>query len=384
MANQLRKKVLFIDRDGTLIKEPADYQIDAWNKLVWVEKAISQLSNIANALDYELVMITNQDGLGTASHPEEMFWPIQNFIIDTLAGEGIVFEEILIDKTFPEENAITRKPNTGLLTKYFDTKSYDLANSFVIGDRYTDVELAKNLGCKAIKLTWPSDELGLNEVNNLAALNEVITLETNDWQTIYTFLKGENAKAAIVRKTNETDIAINLSLNGTGVGNMKTGLAFFDHMLDQIAKHSGANLEISCNGDLQVDEHHTVEDVAIALGEAFYKVLSNKQGMERYGYCLPMDECFATVAIDFGGRPELIWEATFSREKIGDVPTEMFKHFFKSFSYAAKANVFIKVDGENEHHKIESIFKAFARAIKMATYYNPYYQALPTTKGLLA
>lgn len=384
MANELIKKVLFIDRDGTLIKEPSDYQIDDWGKLVWVEKAISQLSNIANSLDFELVMITNQDGLGTASHPEEKFWPIQNFIIDTLAGEGIVFKEILIDKTFPEEQANTRKPNTGLLTKYLASDTYDLQNSFVIGDRYTDVELAKNLGCKAIKLSWPTDELGLNEVKNVASLSEYIALDTADWQEIYSFLKGENAKISVVRKTNETDITVNLSLNGNGIGKINTGLAFFDHMLDQIAKHSGANLTISCIGDLQVDEHHTIEDVAIALGEAFYKVLINKTGMERYGYCLPMDECFATVAIDFGGRPELIWEASFTREKIGDVPTEMFKHFFKSFSYAAKANVFIQVDGENEHHKIESIFKAFARAIKMATYYNPFYQALPTTKGFLA
>lgn len=379
------KKVLFIDRDGTLIKEPHDYQIDSWEKLIFLPGAITNLAHIAKSLDYELVMVTNQDGLGTASHPEEKFWPIQNFIVDTLKGEGIEFSEILIDKTFPEEQAPTRKPRTGLLTKYIDPKVYNLADSFVIGDRMTDVELAVNMGAKAIKVTPEGEELGVDELTKIdEQLKNTIALETNDWEAILQFLRGENARAALNRTTKETHISGSIALNGIGQSTVNTGLKFFDHMLDQIARHSGADLRLTCKGDLEVDEHHTIEDVALALGESFGKLLKNKNGLERYGFALPMDDCIAMAAIDFGGRPELIWEASFSRERIGDVPTEMFKHFFKSFSYAAKANIYLKVEGENEHHKIESIFKAFARAIKMATYINPYYQALPTTKGLIA
>lgn len=376
------KTVLFIDRDGTLNIEPEDEQVDSFAKLKFYPRSLYYLSKIAKELDFELVMVTNQDGLGTPSHPEENFWPVHNFMIDTFANEGVVFSEIIIDRTFAKDNAPTRKPQTGLLTKYFG-EDYDLANSFVIGDRLNDVILAKNLGAKAIFLR-ENDALGANEgMAKVEDLTAVIALETRDWETIYTFLRAGLRKINHQRKTNETNITIELDLDGTGQATIKTGLNFFDHMLDQIARHGGMNLTINANGDLHIDEHHTIEDTGIALGEAFAKALGNKLGMERYGFCLPMDDCLAQVAIDFGGRNWMIWEAEFKREKVGDMPTEMFYHFFKSFSDAAKCNLNIKAEGENEHHKIEAIFKAFAKAIKMAVKRDAEKLILPSTKGVL-
>lgn len=376
------KKVLFIDRDGTLDIEPEDEQVDSFAKLKFYPRALYFLPKIARELDYELVMVTNQDGLGTPSNPEENFWPVHNFLIDTFANEGAVFSEVVIDRTFAKDNAPTRKPGTALLTKYF-SKDYDLKNSFVIGDRLNDVMLAKNLGAKAIFLRQ-NDALGagegLEKRENLAA---VIALETTSWEDIYTFLRAGARTVEHNRKTNETAIEIKLDLDGTGKAKIKTGLNFFDHMLDQIARHGSMDLEIIANGDLHIDEHHTIEDTGIALGEAFAKALGNKLGIERYGFCLPMDDCLAQVAIDFGGRNWLVWDATFKREKVGDMPTEMFYHFFKSFSDAAKCNLNIKAEGENEHHKIEAIFKAFAKAIKMAVKRDPEKLVLPSTKGLL-
>ncbi|SNA78929.1 bifunctional histidinol-phosphatase/imidazoleglycerol-phosphate dehydratase HisB [Flavobacterium psychrophilum] len=378
----MTKKVLFIDRDGTMIKETIDEQIDGFDKMIFYPKCIPFLSKIAQELNYELVMITNQDGLGTASFPEETFWPVHNFIMKTFENEGVVFNKVYIDKTFPSENANTRKPKTGLLTNYF-SDDYDLQNSFVIGDRLTDVELGKNLGSKAIFINDDTN-LGTGEISvKKEELNPYITLETNDWQKIYEFLKLENRRASIVRKTNETDISILLNLDGTGKSNINTGIAFFDHMLDQIARHGQMDLEILVKGDLQVDEHHTIEDTAIALGEVFAQALGNKLGIERYGFCLPMDDCLAQVAIDFGGRNWLVWEANFKREMIGQMPTEMFFHFFKSFSDGAKANLNIKAEGTNEHHKIEAIFKAFAKAIKAAVKRDSEKMILPSTKGML-
>ncbi|GAA3788594.1 bifunctional histidinol-phosphatase/imidazoleglycerol-phosphate dehydratase HisB [Corallibacter vietnamensis] len=378
----MSKKVLFIDRDGTLIKEPADEQIDAFSKLIFYPKVFQFLSKIAKELDYEIVMITNQDGLGTAAFPEETFWPVHNFIIETFKSEGITFDEQFIDKTFAKDNAPTRKPNTGLLTKYF-SKDYDLENSFVIGDRLTDVELAKNLGAKGIYIN-DNTFLGTDEVTvNQNDLNSFIALETNDWEKIYTFLKAEDRTASIERNTNETQIKIALNLDGTGKSKIKTGIAFFDHMLDQIARHGQLDLDIHVKGDLEVDEHHTIEDTAIALGEVFNKALANKLGIERYGFCLPMDDCYAQAAIDFGGRNWLVWEADFKREMIGKMPTEMFYHFFKSFTDGAKCNLNIKAEGTNEHHKIEAIFKAFAKAIKMAIKRDVEKMVLPSTKGIL-
>ncbi|SNB05566.1 fused histidinol-phosphatase; imidazoleglycerol-phosphate dehydratase [Flavobacterium psychrophilum] len=378
----MTKKVLFIDRDGTMIKETIDEQIDGFDKMIFYPKCIPFLSKIAQELDYELVMITNQDGLGTASFPEETFWPVHNFIMKTFENEGVVFNKVYIDKTFPSENANTRKPKTGLLTNYF-SDDYDLQNSFVIGDRLTDVELGKNLGSKAIFIN-DNTNLGTAEISvKKEELNPYIALETNDWQKIYEFLKLENRRASIVRKTNETDISILLNLDGTGKSNINTGIAFFDHMLDQIARHGQMDLEILVKGDLQVDEHHTIEDTAIALGEVFAQALGNKLGIERYGFCLPMDDCLAQVAIDFGGRNWLVWEANFKREMIGQMPTEMFFHFFKSFSDGAKANLNIKAEGINEHHKIEAIFKAFAKAIKAAVKRDSEKMILPSTKGML-
>lgn len=378
----MSKKVLFIDRDGTLIKEPADEQIDAFSKLIFYPKVFQFLSKIAKELDYEIVMITNQDGLGTAAFPEETFWPVHNFIIETFKNEGITFDEQFIDKTFAKDNAPTRKPNTGLLTKYF-SKDYDLENSFVIGDRLTDVELAKNLGTKGIYIN-DNTFLGTDEVTvNQNDLNGFIALETNDWEKIYTFLKAEDRTASIERNTNETQIKIALNLDGIGNSKIKTGIAFFDHMLDQIARHGQLDLDIHVKGDLEVDEHHTIEDTAIALGEVFNKALANKLGIERYGFCLPMDDCYAQAAIDFGGRNWLVWEADFKREMIGKMPTEMFYHFFKSFTDGAKCNLNIKAEGTNEHHKIEAIFKAFAKAIKMAIKRDVEKMILPSTKGML-
>ncbi len=378
----MAQKILFIDRDGTIIKETIDEKIDAFEKVTFYPKSLTFLSKIASELNYKLVMITNQDGLGTDSFPENTFWPVQNFIIKTFENEGVTFDKVFIDKTFPSENANTRKPRTGLLTDYFFT-DYDLENSFVIGDRLTDVELAKNLGSKAIFIN-DNTNLGTSEITSKREeLDDFIAKETNDWEEIYTFLKLENRKENYYRKTNETEISINLDLDGTGKSNIKTGLDFFDHMLDQIARHGQMDLDILVKGDLQVDEHHTIEDTAIALGEVFAKALSSKLGIERYGFTLPMDDCLAQVAIDFGGRNWLIWEADFKREKIGEMPTEMFYHFFKSFTDGAKANLNIKAEGTNEHHKIEAIFKAFAKAIKVAVKRDASKMILPSTKGML-
>ena len=376
------KKLLFIDRDGTLVLEPEDYQVDSFQKLKFYPQVFTYLSKIAKELDYELVMVTNQDGLGTASHPEENFWPIQNFIIETFESENVKFEDILIDKTFAKDNAPTRKPNTGLLTKYFDRDIYDLDNSFVIGDRITDVKLAKNLNSKAIFIN-NDENLGADEILENDDMENVIALKTTSWKEIYEFLKLENRTSEIIRNTNETKIKINLNLDGTGKSNIDTGIAFFDHMLDQIAKHGQMDLEIKVDGDLEVDEHHTIEDTGIALGEAFYQALGNKLGIERYAFVLPMDDCLAQVALDFGGRNWIVWNAEFKREMIGKVPTEMFFHFFKSFSDSAKANLNIKAEGENEHHKIESIFKAFAKCLKSAVKRDSEKMILPSTKGML-
>lgn len=379
----IMKKVLFIDRDGTMVLEPHDYQLDSFEKLEFYPQAFQFLGKIAKELDYELVMVTNQDGLGTASHPEENFWPVHNLVMKAFENEGVVFSEVLIDKTFPHENAPTRKPSTGLLTKYIDSSDYDLANSFVIGDRITDVELAKNLGAKGIFINT-DEALGSDEIaSKREELDSIIALQTTDWKTIYEFLKLEERSASISRKTNETDIYINLNLDGTGKSKIETGIAFFDHMLDQIARHGQMDLEILVKGDLEVDEHHTIEDTAIALGEVFAKALGNKLGIERYGFCLPMDDCLAQVAIDFGGRNWLVWETEFKREMVGKMPTEMFFHFFKSFSDGAKANINIKAEGTNEHHKIEAIFKAFAKAIKVAVKRDTEKMILPSTKGML-
>ncbi|MBE9576660.1 bifunctional histidinol-phosphatase/imidazoleglycerol-phosphate dehydratase HisB [Flavobacterium proteolyticum] len=377
------KKVLFIDRDGTLVLEPENYQLDSLTKLEFYPKVFQFLSKIAKELDFELAMVTNQDGLGTESFPEETFWPTQNFILKAFENEGITFDEIFIDRSFPEDNAPTRKPRTGMLTKYLNNSEYDLENSYVIGDRITDVELAKNLGSKAIFIK-NEENLGGNEIaTTLEDLQNVIALQTTDWQQIYEFLKLNERTASISRKTNETDIAITLNLDGTGKSNINTGISFFDHMLDQIARHGQMDLNIQVKGDLEVDEHHTIEDTAIALGEVFAKALGNKLGIERYGFCLPMDDCLAQVAIDFGGRNWLVWEAEFKREMIGQMPTEMFFHFFKSFTDGAKANLNIKAEGTNEHHKIEAIFKAFAKAIKVAVKRDTEKMILPSTKGML-
>ena len=376
------KKILFIDRDGTLVLEPEDYQVDSFQKLKFYPQVFTYLSKIAKELDYELVMVTNQDGLGTDSHPEENFWPIQNFIIETFENEDVKFEDIFIDKTFAKDNAPTRKPNTGLLTKYFDRDIYDLDNSFVIGDRITDVKLAKNLNSKAIFIN-NDENLGADEILDNDDLENVIALKTTFWKAIYEFLKLENRTSEIIRNTNETKIKINLNLDGTGKSNIDTGIAFFDHMLDQIAKHGQMDLEIKVDGDLEVDEHHTIEDTGIALGEAFYQALGNKLGIERYAFVLPMDDCLAQVALDFGGRNWIVWNAEFKREMIGKMPTEMFFHFFKSFSDSAKANLNIKAEGDNEHHKIESIFKAFAKCLRSAVKRDSEKMILPSTKGML-
>lgn len=376
------KKVLFIDRDGTLIKEPEDQQNDSFEKLEFYPEVFTYLKKIAEELDFELVMVTNQDGLGTTSFPENTFWPVHDFMIQCFENEGIIFSNQYIDRTFAKDNAPTRKPNTGLLTTYF-SDDYDLKNSYVIGDRLTDIELAKNLGAKGIyindKTFLGTDEIGVAQ-EELAIHT---ALETNRWSEIYEFLKLKSRTGKISRKTNETDIHIALNLDGTGESNISTGLAFFDHMLDQIARHGQMDLDIKVVGDLEVDEHHTIEDTAIALGELFSKTLGDKLGIERYGFCLPMDDCLAQVAIDFGGRNWLVWEADFKREYIGKMPTEMFIHFFKSFSDGAKCNLNIKAEGTNEHHKIEAIFKSFAKSIKMAVKRDANKMILPSTKGTL-
>lgn len=371
----MKKKALFIDRDGTLVIEPPiDYQLDSLDKLEFYPKVFRNLYFIRKNLDFEFVMITNQDGLGTASFPEDTFWPAHNKMLKTLEGEGIVFEDILIDKSFPEDNAPTRKPRTGMLGKYM-TGDYDLEHSFVIGDRQTDVELAKNLGCKAI---FMQDEFVLP-----GELRDICVLQTTDWDVISEFLFAGERKAEVKRTTKETDIYVALNLDGKGHCQISTGLGFFDHMLEQIGKHSGMDLTIQVKGDLHVDEHHTIEDTAIALGEAIYKALGDKRGIERYGYSLPMDDCLCSVALDFGGRAWLVWDAEFHREKVGDMPTEMFLHFFKSLSDSAKMNLNIKAEGANEHHKIEGIFKALARALKMAKKRDIFNYELPSTKGVI-
>ena len=376
------KKVLFIDRDGTMIREPADEQIDSFEKLEFYPGALYYLSKIARELDYELVMVTNQDGLGTEAFPEDTFHPVHNLIINTFANEGVVFDRQFIDRSFPEDNSPNRKPRTGLLQDYF-SDAYDLENSFVIGDRLTDVELAKNLGARGIFI---NNQRALGESELSATPMELegsISLETDDWREIYEFLKLRERSVELTRATSETDIRVRLNVDGSGENKLNTGLSFFDHMLEQIARHGNMDLEVEVKGDLHVDEHHTIEDTAIVLGDAFAQVLADKRGMERYGFTLPMDDCLAQVAIDFGGRPWLVWEAEFKREKIGDMPTEMFYHFFKSFSDGARANLNIKAEGTNEHHKIESIFKALAKAIKAAVKRDPEKMILPSTKGML-
>ena len=377
------QRILFIDRDGTIIKEaPPTYQIDSFDKLEFYPAMFQYLQRIAKELDYTLVMVSNQDGLGTNSFPENTFHPVQNFILKALENEGIHFSDILIDKSFPHDHKNTRKPATGMLTHYINNEQYDLANSFVIGDRITDVQLAKNLECKAIFLNT-DESLGAAEINSVTDFKETIALETTSWETIYTFLKLGIRKLHHERNTNETKISIDLNMDGNGIANIHTGLGFFDHMLDQIARHGKIDLNINVNGDLHIDEHHTIEDTGIALGEAFAKALADKRGMERYGFALPMDECEAKVLIDFGGRNWIVWNAEFKREKVGDMPTEMFFHFFKSFSDAAKCNLNIEAKGDNEHHKIEAIFKAFAKAIRMAVKRDPISNYLPSTKGVL-
>ena len=378
------KKVLFIDRDGTLIYEaPPTYQLDSIDKVTFYPGMFTWLGKIAKEMDYELVMVTNQDGLGTGTFPEETFWPTQNLVMRNLEADGIRFSEVFIDRTYPEENAPTRKPGTGMLTKYINNPAYDLAGSYVIGDRITDIQLAKNLGCKGIWLVQ-DETLGAAEISDsVKELESTIALKTTSWQDIYALLQLQSRVVGHERNTNETKIKIDINLDGTGQCSIDTGLGFFDHMLHQLGRHSGMNLGIVTKGDLHIDEHHTIEDTAIALGEALGLALGNKAGIERYGFCLPMDDALVQVALDFGGRPWLVWDASFKREKIGEMPTEMFYHFFKSLSDAAKMNLNIKAEGENEHHKIEAIFKALAKAIKMAIKRTPGNDQLPSTKGML-
>ncbi len=374
------KRALFIDRDGTLVIEPpVDYQLDSLEKLEFYPKVFRNLYFIRKQLDFEFVMVTNQDGLGTSSFPEDTFWPAHTKMLKALEGEGIVFDDILIDRSFPEDNSPNRKPRTGMLGSYL-TGEYDLANSYVIGDRLTDMQLAVNLGAKGIWLR-PADE----EASQLLAENPSLSpvLITDDWDKVTEFLFAGERRAVVQRTTKETDIYVEVNLDGNGKTEISTGLGFFDHMLDQIGKHSGMDLVIRVKGDLNVDEHHTIEDTAIALGEALLKALGDKRGIERYGYCLPMDDCLCSVALDFGGRPWLVWDAEFHREMVGDMPTEMFLHFFKSLSDAARMNLNVKAEGANEHHKIEGIFKALARAVKMAIRRDIYKYELPSTKGLL-
>ena len=374
------KRALFIDRDGTLVIEPpVDYQLDSLEKLVFYPKVFRNLYFIRKQLDFEFVMVTNQDGLGTDSFPEDTFWPAHDKMLKTLEGEGIRFDDILIDRSFPEENSPNRKPRTGMLGNYLSGE-YDLANSYVIGDRLTDMQLAVNLGAKGIWLR-PDDDEARQLLTENTAISPVLI--TDDWDRISEYLFAGERRATVRRTTRETDIFVDVNLDGHGRTEISTGLGFFDHMLDQIGKHSGIDLTVRVKGDLEVDEHHTIEDTAIALGEALLKALGDKRGIERYGYCLPMDDCLCSVALDFGGRPWLVWDAEFHREKVGDMPTEMFLHFFKSLSDAARMNLNIKAEGTNEHHKIEGIFKALARSIKMAIRRDIYRFELPSTKGTL-
>ena len=367
------KNILFIDRDGTIIREPADEQIDSFEKLHFVPRAITSLAFLRQHTDYEMIMVSNQDGLGTSAFPEETFWPVQNFILDTLRGEGVVFDDILLDPHFPEDNAPTRKPNTGLVQKYIDNPNYDIAHSFVIGDRDTDRQFAANIGCGFLHI---DSVLGGGTADDLAQAAQ-------SWEKAVAVAYGGQRTAEVRRTTKETDILVKLDLDGNGHCDIQTGLGFFDHMLEQIGKHGMINLTIHTQGDLHVDEHHTIEDTALALGECLLHALGDKRGIERYGYSLPMDDCLCSVCLDFGGRPWLVWDADFQREKIGEMPTEMFLHFFKSLSDAAKMNLNIKAEGQNEHHKIEGIFKALARALKMAVRRDVYHYELPSTKGAL-
>ena len=380
----MAKRILFIDRDGTLILEaPPTYQLDSYDKLTFYPHMFEYMTKIAKELDYELVMVSNQDGLGTATFPEDTFWPLHNLVMKSLEGESIYFSAVLIDRTYPHENAPTRKPATGMVTQYLNNPDYDIANSFVIGDRITDIQLAKNMGCRGI---WLNNDaaLGAGEISDkVAALQDAIALETTEWSKIYEFLKMGLRSVSQERNTNETKISVTLNVDGSGKADMSTGIGFFDHMLEQIARHGKMDLSVHTKGDLHIDEHHTIEDTGIALGEAFGKALADKRGMERYGFALPMDEADAKVLIDFGGRNWLVWNAEFKREKIGEMPTEMFYHFFKSFSDAAKCNLNIECRGDNEHHKIEAIFKAFAKAIHMAVKRDPMSNYLPSTKGVL-
>jgi len=375
------RPILFIDRDGVVLEEPnTDYQIDSIEKTRFVKGAITNLHKIATALGYYKVMVTNQDGLGTTSYPKENFDPFQALMVDTLAKEGFVFDEIHIDSSFENDNLPTRKPGTALVKHLLEDESFDIPNSFVIGDRWSDITLAKNIGCKAIYLKSGNHALSAEQE---ISLRETIAFETSSWEEIYSFLKLGLRQVQHERNTKETKIKVTLNLDGTGKTNIHTGLGFFDHMLEQIARHGSLDLDIYCEGDLHIDEHHTIEDVGLALGEAFANGLTDKRGMERYGFALPMDEAEAKVLIDFGGRNWIVWDATFSREKVGEMPTEMFFHFFKSFSDAAKCNLNVSCQGETEHHKIEAIFKAFAKAIKMAVHRNPNSDQLPSTKGVL-
>jgi imidazoleglycerol-phosphate dehydratase/histidinol-phosphatase len=378
------KRILFIDRDGTLINEaPPTYQVDGFDKLEFYPHVFEFMTKIAGEFDYELVMVTNQDGLGTASYPENTFWPVQNFVMKALENEGIRFGSVHIDKSFAKDKAPTRKPGIGMLMDYLDNEKYDIKNSFVIGDRITDVQLAKNLDCKAIWLNNDPNLGGKEISSSRAELEATIALETTEWSKIYEFLKLGLRHVVYERRTSETTVKIDLNVDGSGKSDIKTGIGFFDHMLEQIARHGKMDLRIIEQNDLHIDEHHTIEDTGIALGGAMAKALADKRGMERYGFALPMDEADAKVLIDFGGRSWIIWNATFNREKIGEMPTEMFFHFFKSFSDAAKCNLHIECKGENEHHKIEAIFKAFAKAIRMAVKRDPLSNYLPTTKGIL-
>ncbi|GAA4731845.1 bifunctional histidinol-phosphatase/imidazoleglycerol-phosphate dehydratase HisB [Flavisolibacter ginsenosidimutans] len=384
MEQKKGKRVLFVDRDGTMIKEyPPLYQIDSLEKVTFYPFAIKYLSKIAEEMDYELVMVSNQDGLGTPKFPESDFWPAHNLVIQTFEGEGVFFKEQLIDRSFPEDNLPTRKPGTGMFGTYLNNPEYDIPNSYVIGDRITDVQLAKNLGCKALWLN-NNPKLGGAEVkDSIEELRKIVAVETMHWKDFYDYLKKGPRVVKHVRKTAETEINIELNLDGSGKAAINTGLEFFNHMLDQIARHGLIDLTVDVKGDLEIDEHHTVEDTGLALGEAIVKALGDKRGIERYGFALPMDEVEAKVLIDFGGRPWIIWNADFHRERVGDVPTEMFFHFFKSFSDTAKCNLNIECKGENEHHKIEAVFKAFAKAIKMAVKKDPLKNYLPSTKGSL-
>ncbi len=378
------KRILFIDRDGTLIKEsPPTYQIDSFSKLEFYHGVFEFMGRIARELDYELVMVTNQDGLGKPGFPENTFWPVQEFVMQSLSNEGIQFSAVHIDKSLPEEHSPNRKPATGMLTEYMNGNRYDLEGSFVIGDRITDVQLAKNLGCKAIWLKQDAGLGGKEISNSINELMPVVALETIHWADIYSFLKNGLRRVVHERNTRETKIRIELNADGSGRADIHTGLSFFDHMLDQIARHGRLDLKIEVKGDLEIDEHHTIEDTGIALGEAMALALADKRGMERYGFALPMDDADARVLLDFGGRNWIVWNAHFQREKVGDMPTEMFFHFFKSFSDAARCNLNIICHGENEHHKIEAIFKAFARAIRMAVKRDPLSDHLPTTKGVI-